>query len=237
MQQLCSWGTAPRTARWRGTARPVAGSASVSGAGPRGRRDVPAPRSRRDGRATQRPRSDKSLKTTVAASSSSAASAGSHWPSATRAASSSGTASRLASAPNARAVTSSRALASRRRARSPLDSSQASCLSSAASRSSTPSPVMATVAAIGGFHSPLARLTMARRSRSVAWVSGRSALFTTRTSATSRRPAFAAWMESPMPGDHQHDRGVGRRRDLHLGLADPDGLDQDDLVAGGRAGP
>ena len=60
--------------------------------------------------------------------------------------------------------------------------------------------MVATVGTIGGFHAPLARATMARRSRSVAWVSGRSALFTTRTSATSRRPAFAAWMESPMPG-------------------------------------
>ena len=49
----CAWGTAPRTARWRGTARPVAGSASVSGAGPRGRRDVPPLRQwRREGNAT-----------------------------------------------------------------------------------------------------------------------------------------------------------------------------------------
>ena len=31
-------------------------------------------------------------------------------------------------------------------------------------------------------------------------MSGRSALFTTSTSATSSTPAFAAWMESPMPG-------------------------------------
>ena len=145
-------------------------------------------------------RFDKSRKIPAAASSSSAASIGSHAPSATRAASSSGTASRRASVPNASAVTSSRARASRRWARSPLDSSHASCLSSAATRSSTPSPVVPTVGTIGGFHSVRARDTMCRRSRRVAWASGRSALFTTRTSATSRRPALAAWTESPMPG-------------------------------------
>jgi hypothetical protein len=102
--------------------------------------------------------------------------------------------------PNARAVTSSRARASCRRARSPLDSSQASCRSSCLTSSSTPSPAVATVGTIGGFHSPVARDTICRRSRRVAWVSGRSALFTTSTSATSSTPAFAAWMESPMPG-------------------------------------
>ena len=101
---------------------------------------------------------------------------------------------------NARAVTSSRALARRRRDRSPLASSQASCLSSAATRSSTPSSRVATVGTIGGFHALGASATMARRSRRVAWVSGRSALFTTSTSATSSTPAFAAWIESPMPG-------------------------------------
>jgi hypothetical protein len=56
------------------------------------------------------------------------------------------------------------------------------------------------VGTIGGFHSLRARETMARRSRTAAWVSGRSALFTTSTSATSRTPAFAAWTESPIPG-------------------------------------
>jgi hypothetical protein len=60
--------------------------------------------------------------------------------------------------------------------------------------------VVATVGTIGGFHSLWARATIARRSRRVALVSGRSALFTTSTSATSSTPAFAAWTESPMPG-------------------------------------
>lgn len=140
------------------------------------------------------------MKITVAASSSSAASVGSQRPSATRAASSSGTVSRFVSAPTASALTSSRALASRRRARSPLDSSHSSCRSSSLTRSSTPSPVVATVGTIGGFHSLWARATIARRSRRVALVSGRSALFTRSTSATSSTPAFAAWTESPMPG-------------------------------------
>ena len=63
-----------------------------------------------------------------------------------------------------------------------------------------PSPAVPTVVTIGGRHSPDASATIARRSRTVAWVSGRSALFTTSTSATSSTPAFAAWMESPMPG-------------------------------------
>ena len=38
------------------------------------------------------------------------------------------------------------------------------------------------------------------RSRAVCSAPSRSALFTTNTSATSRMPALAAWMPSPMPG-------------------------------------
>ena len=59
------------------------------------------------------------------------------------------------------------------------------------------------VVTIGGFQSSgprSARAIMLRRSRMVSWAWGRSALLTTKTSAISRMPAFAAWMESPIPG-------------------------------------
>jgi len=41
---------------------------------------------------------------------------------------------------------------------------------------------------------------MLRRSLTASWAPGISALFTTNTSPTSRIPALAAWMASPMPG-------------------------------------
>ncbi|CAB4908220.1 unannotated protein [freshwater metagenome] len=45
-----------------------------------------------------------------------------------------------------------------------------------------------------------AKLSIAVSSRTVRSAPARSALLTTNTSATSRMPALAAWMPSPMPG-------------------------------------
>ena len=73
---------------------------------------------------------------------------------------------------------------------------------------------------------------MARRSRTVWSAPSRSALLTTNTSATSRMPALAAWMPSPMPGREQDQRGVRGGGDLDLGLADADGLHQHHVAAG-----
>ena len=78
---------------------------------------------------------------------------------------------------------------------------------------------------------------MWRMSRTVASAPSRSALLTTKTSPISRMPALAAWMPSPMPGREQHDGRVGQAGDLDLGLADADGLDEDDVAAGGVEHP
>lgn len=88
--------------------------------------------------------------------------------------------------------TSPRARARRRRSSSPDDVSHDQCSSSFSSSSGIPSGVVATVVTIGGFHAADDSATMFRRSRTVAWVSGRSALFTTSTSAISSTPALAA---------------------------------------------
>ena len=56
---------------------------------------------------------------------------------------------------------------------------------------------------MGGFQSPSFRSAsaiMLRRSLTTCWASGLSALFTTNRSATSRMPALAAWIASPIPG-------------------------------------
>jgi hypothetical protein len=130
------------------------------------------------------------------------ASCGSRTPSATwpARASSSGPSSLRRSTPYAIVSTSSRARARRRRASSPAEASHCQCRSSASSRSLIPSEVVATVCTTGGFQAADDSATMCFRSRTVAAVSGRSALFTTRTSAISSTPAFAAWIESPIPG-------------------------------------
>ena len=66
-----------------------------------------------------------------------------------------------------------------------------------------PVPAEATVETIGGFHCPSPQRpidSMVRRSRTASWAAGRSDLFTTKMSAISRMPAFAACTESPIPG-------------------------------------
>ena len=42
--------------------------------------------------------------------------------------------------------------------------------------------------------------SIVRRSLTTSWAPGRSLLLTTKTSAISRMPALAAWIESPIPG-------------------------------------
>ena len=73
---------------------------------------------------------------------------------------------------------------------------------------------------------------MVRRSRTTSWAPGRSLLFTTKMSAISRIPALAVWIESPSPGASDHQRRVGQRGDLDLGLADADRLDADHVEPG-----
>ncbi len=60
----------------------------------------------------------------------------------------------------------------------------------------------------------------------------RSALLTTKMSAISMMPALSAWTSSPAPGTIVDDRHVGRAHDVDFVLADADGLDQDDVLAG-----
>ena len=82
-------------------------------------------------------------------------------------------------------------------------SSQSQCASSRPASSPIPSPPVATVVTMGGFQSSSARSAsaiMLRRSRTVSWACGRSALLTTNTSAISRMPALAACTASPIPG-------------------------------------
>ena len=89
---------------------------------------------------------------------------------------------------------------------------------------------------IGGRHSPgrtpaaRAAPQSRRRCRSAP---SRSALLTTKMSAISMMPAFSAWTSSPAPGHNRHDRHVGRAHDVDFVLADADGLDQHDVLAGG----
>ena len=46
-------------------------------------------------------------------------------------------------------------------------------------------------------------------------------------------PALSACTSSPAPGHERHDRDVGGADDVDLVLADADGLDDDDVLAGG----
>src|SRR5882757_6602218 len=101
---------------------------------------------------------------------------------------------------------SARARNWRRRSRSPDCAIHSRCWSSVATTSSIPSPFEAIVRTIGAFQIDPSRSrrepkeSMYRRSRTVWSAPSRSALFTTKMSATSRIPAFAAWIPSPIPG-------------------------------------
>ena len=46
-------------------------------------------------------------------------------------------------------------------------------------------------------------------------------------------PALSACTSSPVPGTSVDDRDVGGADDVHFVLADADGLDEDDVLAGG----
>ena len=91
---------------------------------------------------------------------------------------------------------------SRRRISSPpVVSRCARCAPIAAHSSSMPAPEVAVVQTTGGRHpvSP-ASSSIPSRSRTVSGAPGRSALFTTNTSAISSSPALAACTASPQPG-------------------------------------
>ena len=110
----------------------------------------------------------------------------------------------------------------------------------ASTSSSMPSSRTATRRWIGGHQPPSASEPTAWPISSIPRISDSSlpappwsALLITKTSATSRIPALAAWIESPMPGRQGHDRGVRGGRHLDLGLAHADGLDDHVVEAGG----
>ena len=46
-------------------------------------------------------------------------------------------------------------------------------------------------------------------------------------------PALSACTSSPVPGHQRHDRDVGGPDDVDFVLADADGFDDDDVLAGG----
>ena len=91
--------------------------------------------------------------------------------------------------------------AARRRASSSDCSRCARCARSRATARRRPSPSVATVATIGGRHARApASSSIASRSLTVSCTPARSALFTTKMSAISSSPAFAACTSSPQPG-------------------------------------
>src|SRR5213593_3725947 len=99
------------------------------------------------------------------------------------------------------ASTSARAAPRRRSRYSPDSRAQARCLSIASMSCGNPSPDWADVRRMGLFHGrSFARESICARSRAVSSAPGRSALFTTSTSAISSTPALIAWMSSPRPG-------------------------------------
>ena len=65
----------------------------------------------------------------------------------------------------------------------------------------------------------------------------RSALLTTKTSATSRMPALAAWMPSPIPGATSTSVVSASEAISSSDWPDADGLDQHDVAAGGVEHP
>ena len=127
--------------------------------------------------------------------------------------------------------------ASRRRAACVARGVRAEPRRSPSTSSATPSPVVATV--LHDRRPPLARR---RRSAATAFASiaatsrsapSRSALLTTKMSAISMMPALSACTSSPVPGTSVDDRDVGGADDVDFVLADADGFDDDDVLAGG----
>ena len=108
---------------------------------------------------------------------------------------------------------------------------------SSATAPATPLPVVASVLTIGGRHSPVAerlqRQGSPRSTSTVRSAPSRSALLTTKMSAISMMPALSACTSSPVPGTSIDDRDVGGADDVDFVLADADGLDDDDVLAGG----
>ena len=85
-----------------------------------------------------------------------------------------------------------------------------------------------------GLGVPAAEATACGAGRARVWSApSRSALFTTKTSADLEDARLGRLDAVAHARREQHQRGVGQRGDLDLGLPDPDGLDQDDVAAGG----
>src|SRR6266550_4042964 len=88
----------------------------------------------------------------------------------------------------------------RQQSRAPEVRAQPSCSSTAAHTTET-SPVVAATESTGGSQSRFGpRCSICRSSRTTSAAPSRSALLTTKTSATSRIPAFAICTASPRPG-------------------------------------
>ena len=65
-----------------------------------------------------------------------------------------------------------------------------------------PAPSVAVVGTTGGVHGSSGPIrSICWRSRTATSEPSRSALFTTKTSAISKIPAFATWTASPQPGE------------------------------------
>jgi len=113
----------------------------------------------------------------------------------------------LAIASSRRARTSARVRARRRSARCPVSSRCARCSSIVLQTSAVPSPFSAEAITMGGRYPVLdswpvmwLRSSMSSRFRRTSLAPGRSALLTTKMSATSSRPALFACTASPIPG-------------------------------------
>ena len=107
----------------------------------------------------------------------------------------------------------------------------------ASTRSPIPCPLVATVFTIGGRHSSAPIRLTATELASIADTSrslpSRSALLTTKMSAISMMPALSACTSSPRARHQRDDRDVGRPDDVDFVLAHANGLDDDDVLAGG----
>ena len=85
-----------------------------------------------------------------------------------------------------------------------------------------------------GHQAPIVSISIINRYSRWSWrAAGWSALLTTNTSATSRMPALRSCTESPLPRLEHQDRRIGQLGDLDFGLADTNGLHDDELVAEG----
>ena len=145
---------------------------------------------------------------------------------------------RARSAVSAIASTSSAARWRRRCSSWPLPASQAPCRSISSTTSSTPSPLAATVLTMG--HPPaLVGAAVAQRQH-VAQVAhdrvGAVAVgLVDHEDVGDLEDAGLGRLDAVAhPGREQHERGVGQRGDLHLGLPDADRLDEHDVAAGRR---